>query len=614
MGSLAVTVRITNVNEAPVITGLETVDWNENTAGTIATYRATDPEGVAVTWSLQGGPGVFMISSAGALSFASAPNYEVKSSYTVTVRASDGTNNVDHFVTVAVTDVDETEVLELSLRRPLIGRDFTAAFEAGMGDVVQPPTWAPTWAWERSTNPNSGPYADIIGATAATYVPVTADSGYYLRVTASYNDGHGAKTLQATSDLATAATSASNEPPAFPDQLFTGGVTGLSVPENANAPTLVGTAPQATDPESKPLRYSLAVSGFTTDPPFEINATSRQIRVVSGAALDHEDQETYSVTVTAEDEFNATDTATFNITVEDVNERPVAEDDPSVTTEEDMPVTFDVLGNDTDPDEGDTLTVMTITTQPRRGRVVMDTNMQMLTYTPVDNDHGTYTFSYTASDDDPVRRLTSPAAQVTVTVNSVNDAPEFATDMTTRAVSEGAQPGDAVGTKVAATDVDDITLAYSLTGASDFVIDAATGQISVAPGVTLDRERTPSYEATVTATDRLNESDSITVTINISDVPEPPTAMNDTATTDEDQSVRIDVLDNDTDPDTERANLRVSVLTQPLNGRARVESDRTITYTPNANFAGPPSDSFTYTRLRRLSHRRRLGHGHRRSR
>ena len=68
--------------------------------------------------------------------------------------------------------------------------------------------------------------------------------------------------------------------------------------------------------------------------------------------------------------------------------------------------------------------------------------------------------------------------------------------------------------------------------------------------------------------------------------------MNDTAMTDEDTEVRIDVLDNDTDPDTEKAALRVSVLTQPLNGRARVESDRTITYTPNANFAG--SDSFTY--------------------
>ena len=341
-GSLPVTVRITNVNEAPVITGPERVDWNENTAGTIATYRATDPEGVAVTWSLQGGAGVFMISSAGALSFASAPNYEDQTEHTVTVRVSDGTNTPDHPVTVTVTDVDEVEELTLSDPRPLIDVPYTASFEQGTGDVVQ----SPTWQWSRSTSRNSGHVA-IIGATAATYRPVTADSGYYLRVTASYNDGHGARTLQATSELATAATSASNEPPAFPVPLFTGGATGLSVRENATAGTLVGTAPQATDPESKPLRYSLAVTGFTTDPPFKIeDPSSRQIRVTQSAELNaelnHEMRDTYRVTVTVKDDFNVTDTATFDISIEDVNERPVAVDDPSVTTLEDMPVTFDV--------------------------------------------------------------------------------------------------------------------------------------------------------------------------------------------------------------------------------------------------------------------------------
>ena len=108
----------------------------------------------------------------------------------------------------------------------------------------------------------------------------------------------------------------------------------------------------------------------------------------------------------------------------------------------------------------------------------------------------------------------------------------------------------------------------------------------MAPGVTLDRERTPSYEVTVTASDGKGGTDSITVTINVSNVNEAPTAVNDTAMTREDQSVRIDVLANDTDPDTEPAALTVSVLRDPLDGTARVESDRTITYTPNANFAG----------------------------
>ena len=584
-----VTVRVLDVNEAPTVSGNATPSVDENTTA-VATYRATDPdERATITWSVEDpGASDFTITNAGALSFASAPNYEAKSSYTVTVRAFDRTNPVDSTVTVTVTDVDEEEELLLSARRPLIGFDYSVAFKDGVGDAVQ----SPTWAWERSTNGTSGWTAIIIGATAATYLPVGDDRDNYLRVTVSYDDGHSTKTLQATSTLPTLPDSGTNEPPVFPSPLFAGGATVLSVDENATERTVVGLAPQATDPELGTLSYSLAVTGFTTDPPpFEINATSRQIRVVR-AVLDHERQPTYSVTVTAEDEFNATATATFDITIEDVNEPPVAVADPSVTTEEDTPVTFDVLGNDTDPDDGDTLTVMTITTQPRRGRVVVDTNTQMVTYTPAKDDHDTYTFMYTARDDDRVRMLTSLAALVTVTVNPVNDAPEFETDVTTRTVSESAQPGDEVGTKVEATDVDDITLTYSLSGASDFVIDA-TGQIRVAPDITLDREHTSSYEVTVTASDRLNESDSITVTINVSNVNEAPTAMNDTAMTAEDTEVKIDVLDNDTDPDTEKAALRVSVLTQPLNGRARVESDRTITYTPNVNFAG--DNSFTYS-------------------
>ena len=349
MGSLAVTVRVTDVNEPPVITGNQTPSVRENTTA-VETYSATDPEGVAVTWSLQGGAGVFTISSAGALAFTntSRPNYEVQTEHTVTVRASDGTNDADHSVTVTVADVDEPEKLLLSELRPLIGADYTASFEQGTGDDVQ----SPTWAWGRSTSSTSG-FSPISGETAATYVPATGDSDSYLRVTASYNDGHSNKTLQATSQFVTAATAGSNMAPTFPDPLlFPGGETGLSVRENATGGTVVGTAPQATDPENKPLSYSLEVTGFTTDPPFVINATSRQIRVAPGAALDHEDQDTYSVTVTAEDDFNATGTATFDITIEDVNERPVAVPDPSVRTDEDMAVDIDVLTNDFRPGRG----------------------------------------------------------------------------------------------------------------------------------------------------------------------------------------------------------------------------------------------------------------------
>ena len=259
--SLDVTVMVTDINEPPAITGNATPSVAENTIAVVATYGAMDPEGVTPTWSLQGDAGVFTISSAGALAFANPPNYEARTEHTVTVSASDGVNATDHVVTVTVTDVDETEVLAFSDRHPLIGADFTASFVEGEGDAVQ----SREWSWERSTNRSS--WNAINGATAATYSPVGDDRDHYLRVTASYHDGHSAKTLQATSTLPTLPDIMNNMRPVFPSPLFAGGATGLSVDENATAGTVVGLAPQATDPELGTLSYSLAVTGFTTDPP-----------------------------------------------------------------------------------------------------------------------------------------------------------------------------------------------------------------------------------------------------------------------------------------------------------------------------------------------------------
>ena len=506
-----VTVRVLDVNEAPTVSGDLTHSVAENSTA-VATYTATDPERATITWSVEDpGASDFTITNAGALSFASAPNYEVESSYTVTVRASDGTNPVDVDVTVTVTDVDEDEELKFSALRPLIGADYTAAFKEGMGDAVQ----SPTWVWARSMS-RSGSGTDIIGATAATYRPVGDDRNHYLRVTASYNDGHGqgTKTLSATSTLPTLPDIPNNMPPVFPNPLFAGGATGLSVDENATARTVVGLAPQATDPEASPLVYSLAVTGFTSDAPFEINATSRQIRVATGAELNHEDQDRYSVTVTAQDEYNATKTATFDITVEDVNERPMAVPDmPS--TSEGAEVTFEVLGNDSDPDDGDTLTA-TIASRPATnlGSVALDPDTYMVTYRPPDSDFNrTATFTYTASDGE----LSSLPALVTVTVDPVNDAPTFPAAPAERTVSEQAKAGDPVGAPVVATDVDGDPLNYRLGGvdADSFEIDEFTGQLSTSDQARLNAGAGDTYTVTVTADDRQGETAMVEVTITV---------------------------------------------------------------------------------------------------
>jgi serralysin len=70
-----------------------------------------------------------------------------------------------------------------------------------------------------------------------------------------------------------------------------------------------------------------------------------------------------------------------------------------------------------------------------------------------------------------------------------------------------------------------------------------------------------------------------------------PDAVDDTTATGEDQSVAIDVLANDGDADGDP--LVVASVTQGGFGQVSLETDGTVAYTPNADFHG--SDSFTYT-------------------
>ena len=114
--SIGVTVTVTNVDGAPVITGDAAPNYAENGTGPVAAYLATDPESATITWTLEGDDaGDFDISSSGVLTFKSSPDHETPADadtdnvYMVTVVASDGTYSDTHDVTVTVTNVDEEE-------------------------------------------------------------------------------------------------------------------------------------------------------------------------------------------------------------------------------------------------------------------------------------------------------------------------------------------------------------------------------------------------------------------------------------------------------------------------------------------------------------------------
>ncbi len=109
---------------------------------------------------------------------------------------------------------------------------------------------------------------------------------------------------------------------------------------------------------------------------------------------------------------------------------------------------------------------------------------------------------------------------------STNNAPVFADSTLTRTVAENTAADMNVGAAVTATDADTDTLTYSLEGtdAASFTIDSSTGQIKTKTGVSYDHETKASYAITVKAADGNGGTDTVAVTVNVTDVDEPPAA------------------------------------------------------------------------------------------
>ena len=223
-----VTIMVTDVNEAPMVTGGVTMlekaeddadidtDTNEILT-TVSTYTASgsrERNVAVVTWSLQGADaGKFSISTAGALTFKDAPNYEMPADagrnnvYNVTVVATDsgdtsGKNKMTatRAVTIKVTNEEEDGTVTLSAQQPYVGVALTASVTDLDGRVTDV-----TWKWERDNDDTDDPEnntageAVIEGATSATYTPTSADAGSFLRAIASYTDPQGKGMFDKTS-------------------------------------------------------------------------------------------------------------------------------------------------------------------------------------------------------------------------------------------------------------------------------------------------------------------------------------------------------------------------------------------------------------------------------
>ncbi|HEX3764767.1 MAG TPA: Ig-like domain-containing protein [Kofleriaceae bacterium] len=284
-----------------------------------------------------------------------------------------------------------------------------------------------------------------------------------------------------------------------------------------------------------------------------------------------------SFTYTVADPSGATATATVTVAIDPVNDPPVATAD-AIRLDEDTSAMIDVVANDGDVDH-DALTV-TAVTQPAHGTAAI-VDATHVRYTPAPDYNGLDSFSYTISDGNGGEA----GAEVSVTVNPVNDPPVANADVAT--LDE-----DIVATiDVVANDSDVDHDALTVTA----ITQPANGTVAIVDATHVRYTPAPDYNGPdsfgYTISDPSGATATATVTLTIDPVNDPPVALPDAATALEDGSVTIDVAANDSDVDHDP--LTLAAITQPVHGTATIVDAHHVSYTPAPRFHA--TDTFSYT-------------------
>ena len=573
---------------------------------------ATDPDDDALTYTLSGADADWfrVDSSSGQLLTEKPLDFETQDRHEVDITVGDPFNaaTTTIMVTINVTDVDEPADITFTEGSNVTANDnaltvdenhngrlatFTASDPEGAAGL--------TYQWALEGTDHSHFAITAAGELSFLNIPDydrPAGGKNVYNITVKATDS--APTPLTGRITVTVAVLPVNEPPVIsgPDE--------VSIAENGA--DLVGTY-RAMDPDANTTIVWRPLEGADKD---EFTFTSSNGRLTFKETPDFEDaarfgNNVYAVTLGIS---GGGDTARFDVEVTVTNEEePGKLSLPSTRPQAEAEYTATL----SDPD-GVVSTTWTWERSMRRsgsswapvsGAVNNTTTTSV--YTPGTDDVGYYlraTAAYTDAlgDKSPVAVSTNSVLAAPVS----NTPPVFTETNPTRSVAENARANARVGDPVTATDPDPgNTVRYEFEPLESdlFTIDASTGQIRVKTEGALDYETQPMPTVTVKALDGSNASATIEVTIEVTNVNEPPDAVADAPDSfDEDTSIEIRVLDNDSDPEDERSELLLTVfnsgLNAPRNGTVSVNEpaspgeNRTITYKPNDDYNG--SDSFTY--------------------
>ena len=290
---------------------------------------------------------------------------------------------------------------------------------------------------------------------------------------------------------------------------------------------------------------------------------------------------------------------TVSMTVDCVNDPPVANNDAATVGEDAAATAVSVLSNDTDI-EGDAITIVSAS-DPVNGTVVITGGGTALTYKPdanyCNNPPGSSldTFTYTVNGASP-----NKTATVSMTVSCVDDAPVAVHD--SKSVTED-DPATAVDVLANDTDADgDPITISSVTDPAHGTVVLTGGSPGARTGLTYQPDANYCNFPGPTSDDftyTLNGGSIGTVSMTVDCVNDPPVANNDAATVGEDAAATaVSVLSNDTDIEGDA--ITIVSASDPVNGTVVITGGGTaLTYKPDANYCNNPPgsslDTFTYT-------------------
>jgi hypothetical protein len=308
----------------------------------------------------------------------------------------------------------------------------------------------------------------------------------------------------------------------------------------------------------------------------------------------------FSIRYQMKDTAGLTSIAKLTVTINQVNDTPTA-NAANVTTDEDHAKATDVSGLIGDVDILTNADELTVTVEsegePQHGTLAVSGTT--ITYTPDANYNGSDEIVYTVTD----KAGAHASAKLSITVNPVNDAPIAMDDTKTT------KEDTAVTIAVRSNDSDiDTDALLNKTPAAAPVIESVTNGThgkATTDGETItytpDKDFNGTDEISYVLSDG-SSTDEAKVQLTITQVNDQIQAVDDTAQTNDEDLVTIDVLKNDTDVDTDTAlnkdalhlvsDFTLTAVGTPEHGAAKIASGK-IEYTPEDRFAG--TDRFTYT-------------------